>query len=119
MNAIMQLAGTKPREQPVMVYMVYNRPPFALITKTSSPIKTLKDVVGHTMGTPAGGSAGEFFSPPAKLNRIHPSKVAGTKMRPNPHEQSLVNRDVGFPPGVHRPSPHKPTTIKTSTHQVN
>jgi len=33
MNAIIQLAGTKPREQPVMVYMVYNRPPFALITK--------------------------------------------------------------------------------------
>ena len=75
MNAIIQLAGTKPGEQPVMVYMIYNKPPFALITKASSPIKTLKDVVGQTMGTPAGGSAGQLFAPLAKMNGIDASKV--------------------------------------------
>ena len=96
MNAIIQLAGTKPREQPVMVYMVYNRPPFALITKTSSPIKTLKDVVGHTMGTPAGGSAGQLFAPLAKINGIDPAKVTVMNMQPNLQEQMLLNGQVDF-----------------------
>ena len=96
MNAIIQLAGTKPGEQPVMVYMIYNKPPFALITKASSPIKTLKDVVGHTMGTPAGGSAGQLFAPLAKLNGIDASKVPITNMQPNLQEQMLLNGQVDF-----------------------
>jgi NitT/TauT family transport system substrate-binding protein len=96
MNAIIQLAGTKPGEQPVMVYMVYNKPPFALITKTSSPIKTLKDVVGHTMGTPAGGSAGQLFAPLAKINGIDPARVTVVNMQPNLQEQMLLNGQVDF-----------------------
>ena len=96
MNAVIQLAGTKPREQPVMVYMIYNRPPFALITKVSSPIKTLKDVIGHTMGTPAGGSAGQLFAPVAKINGIDPAKVTVLNMQPNLQEQMLLNGQVDF-----------------------
>jgi NitT/TauT family transport system substrate-binding protein len=96
MNAIIQLAGTKPGEQPVMIYMVYNKPPFALITKTSSPIKTLKDVVGHTMGTPAGGSAGQLFAPLARINGIDPAKVTVMNMQPNLQEQMLLNGQVDF-----------------------
>jgi NitT/TauT family transport system substrate-binding protein len=96
MNAIIQLAGAKPGEQPVMVYMIYNKPPFALIMKASSPIKTLKDVVGHTMGTPAGGSAGQLFAPLAKINGIDPAKVSITNMQPNLQEQMLLNGQVDF-----------------------
>jgi NitT/TauT family transport system substrate-binding protein len=96
MNAIIQLAGSKPGEQPVMVYMIYNKPPFALITKASSPIKQLKDVVGYTMGTPAGGSAGQLFAPLAKLNGIDPSKVKVTNMQPNLQEQMLLQGQVDF-----------------------
>jgi len=44
MNAIIQNAATRPGEQPVMVYLIYNRSPFALIVKSSAPIKTLKDL---------------------------------------------------------------------------
>jgi NitT/TauT family transport system substrate-binding protein len=72
-NAIIQLAGSKPGEQPKMVYMIYNKAPFALITKTSSPIKSIKDVVGRKLGTPAGGSAGQLFPAAAKLNGIGPT----------------------------------------------
>ena len=57
MNAIIQNASLKPGEAPVMVYMVYNRAPFALITKASSDIKTLKDLEGKTLGSPAGSAA--------------------------------------------------------------
>jgi NitT/TauT family transport system substrate-binding protein len=96
MNAIIQLAGSKPGEQPVMVYMIYNKPPFALITKTSSPIKTLKDVVGYTMGTPPGGSAGQLFAPLARINGIDPAKVKVTNMQPNLQEQMLLQGQVDF-----------------------
>lgn len=96
MNAVIQMAGTKPGEQPVMVYMIYNKAPFVLITKTSGPIKTLKDVVGHKLGTPPGGSAGVLFTPLAKLNGIDPGKVSVVNMAPNLQEQMLVNGDVDF-----------------------
>ena len=96
MNAIIQFAGKKPGEQPVMVYMIYNKPPFALITKASSPIKTLKDLEGHKMGTPAGGAAGVLFAALAKANGIDPSKVAVVNMAPNLQEQMLLKDDVDF-----------------------
>ena len=57
MNAIIQGAATKPGEAPVMVYMIYNRAPFALITKAGSNIRTIKDLEGKTLGSPAGGAA--------------------------------------------------------------
>jgi NitT/TauT family transport system substrate-binding protein len=96
MNAIIQFAATKPGEQPVMVYMIYNKPPFALIMKASSSIKTLKDVVGHTMGMPAGGSAGQLFPTLAKLNGIDPTKVPITNMQPSLQEQMMLNGQVDF-----------------------
>jgi NitT/TauT family transport system substrate-binding protein len=96
MNAIIQMAGTKPGEQPVMVYMIYNTPPFALITKAASPIKTLKDMEGKKMGTPAGGAAGILFASLAKVNGIDPSKVSVVNMAPNLQEQMLLNGDVDF-----------------------
>ena len=67
-----------------------------MIMKASSPIKTLKDVVGHTMGTPAGGSAGQLFAPLAKINGIDPAKVSITNMQPNLQEQMLLNGQVDF-----------------------
>lgn len=96
MNAIIQFAGSKPGEQPVMVYMIYNTPPFALITKASSPIKTLKDMEGRKMGTPAGGAAGVLFASLAKVNGIDPAKVSIVNMAPNLQEQMLLKGDVDF-----------------------
>lgn len=96
MNAIIQLAGTKPGQQPVMVYMIYNTPPFALIVKKDSPIKTLKDLEGHKMGTPAGGAAGVLFAALAAKNGIDAAKVSTVNMAPNLQEQMLVKGDVDF-----------------------
>jgi NitT/TauT family transport system substrate-binding protein len=96
MNAIIQMAGTKPGQQPVMVYMIYNTPPFALIVKKDSPIKSLKDLEGKKMGTPAGGAAGQLFPALAALNGIDASKVSAVNMAPNLQEQMLVKDDVDF-----------------------
>ncbi|MDF2116235.1 ABC transporter substrate-binding protein [Roseiarcaceae bacterium H3SJ34-1] len=93
-NAIIQYAGTKPGDQPKMVYMLYNTAPFALIVKNSSPIKTLKDMEGRSMGTPPGGATGQLFPALAKLNGVDASKVSITNMAPNLQEQMLMNGQV-------------------------
>jgi NitT/TauT family transport system substrate-binding protein len=93
-NAIIQGASTKPGEAPVMVYMIYNRAPFALVTKAGSSIKTLKDVEGKTLGSPAGGAALKVFAALAKKNGIDEKKVTWTNMAPNLQEQMLLRGQV-------------------------
>jgi NitT/TauT family transport system substrate-binding protein len=93
-NAIVQNAATKPGEAPVMVYMLYNRAPFALITKTGSAIKSLKDVEGKTLGTVAGGASFKVFTALAKKNGIDEKKVTWLNMSPNLQEQMLLTDQV-------------------------
>jgi NitT/TauT family transport system substrate-binding protein len=93
-NAIIQNAASKPGEAPVMVYMLYNRAPFALITKADSPIKSLKDVEGKTLGSPAGGAALKVFTALAKKNGIDEKKVTWLNMAPNLQEQMLLQGQV-------------------------
>jgi NitT/TauT family transport system substrate-binding protein len=94
MNAIIQGASTKPGEAPVMVYMIYNRAPFALITRAGSPIRTIKDVEGKTLGSPAGGAALKVFAALAKHNGVDEKKVTWTNMAPNLQEQMLLRGQV-------------------------
>ena len=93
-NAIVQNAAAKPGEAPVMVYMLYSRAPFALITKADSPIKSLKDVEGKTLGSPAGGAALKVFTALAKKNGIDEKKVTWLNMAPNLQEQMLLQGQV-------------------------
>ena len=93
-NAIVQNAATKPGEAPVMVYMLYSRAPFALITRADSPIKSLKDVEGKTLGSPAGGAALKGFTALAKKNGIDEKKVTWLNMAPNLQEQMLLQGQV-------------------------
>src|SRR6187455_1848882 len=57
MNAIIQNAATRPADAPLMVYMIYNRAPFALLTKASSAVQSFKDLPGKKLGTPPGGAS--------------------------------------------------------------
>ena len=93
-NAIVQNAAAKPGEAPVMVYMLYSRAPFALITRADSPIKSLKDVEGKTLGSPAGGAALKVFTALAKKNGIDEKKVTWLNMAPNLQEQMLLQGQV-------------------------
>ena len=93
-NAIIQNAAAKPGAAPVMVYMVYNRAPFALITKASGPIRTLKDTEGRTLGTPAGGAAARMFPILAEKNGIDANKVKWTNLAPNLQEQLMLQGHV-------------------------
>jgi NitT/TauT family transport system substrate-binding protein len=77
-----------------MVYMIYSRAPFALITKADSPIKSIKDVVGKTLGSPAGGAAMRVFTTLAKKNGVDPAQVKWLNMAPNLQEQMLLRGQV-------------------------
>jgi NitT/TauT family transport system substrate-binding protein len=93
-NAVIQSAAARPGAAPVMVYMVYNRAPFALIVKSSSPIRTLKDLEGRTLGSPAGGAAQRMFPLMAARNGVDAAKVKWTNMAPNLQEQMLLKDHV-------------------------
>jgi NitT/TauT family transport system substrate-binding protein len=94
MNAIIQTAAQRPGQQPLMVYMIYNRSPFALITKASSSIETLKDLEGRTLGVPAGSATHRMLTPLARRNGVDESKIKVLNVAPNLVEQMLVQNQV-------------------------
>jgi NitT/TauT family transport system substrate-binding protein len=94
MNAIIQSAGQRPGEQPVMVYLIYNRSPFALIAKSAGPIKVLKDLEGHSLGVPAGSATHRMLAPLARKNGVDDGKIKVVNVAPNLVEQMLAQDQV-------------------------
>jgi NitT/TauT family transport system substrate-binding protein len=94
MNAIIQNAAQRPGLQPIMVYMIYNKSPFALIVRADGPIKQLKDVEGHSLGVPAGSATHRMMAPLAKINGIDMSKLNVVNVAPNLVEQMLTQGKV-------------------------
>ena len=93
-NALINLAATRPADAPVAVYMIYNTPPFTVVVKKDSPIKTPKDLEGKTVGGPANDGALKLFPAFAKVAKIDASKVNITNMAPNLREQMLQRGQV-------------------------
>ena len=81
-NALIRLAAQKPGEQPVAVYMLYNRAPFVIATLTSSGIKTPRDLEGRTLGAPAGDAALGLLPVFAKANGLDPTSVTWENVEP-------------------------------------
>jgi len=98
LNALVDLAAKRPADAPVAVYMLYNTPPFTVVVKSDSPIRTPKDLEGRTIGGPANDGALKLFPAFAKLAKIDASKVTITNMAPNLREQMLARGqiDAGF-----------------------
>jgi NitT/TauT family transport system substrate-binding protein len=93
-NAIIQNAATKPGEAPIMVYMVYSNAPFALLTKAGGSIKSVKDLEGSKLGSPAGGSSFKLLPLLAKRNGIDYGKINITQVSPSLQEQMLLQGQV-------------------------
>jgi len=93
-NAIIQNAAQRPGEQPVMVYMIYNKAPFGIVVKTNSGINTVKDLEGKKLGGPAGSATTRMWPAFAKLNGIDPAKSEIVNMAPNLQEQMLIQDQV-------------------------
>ena len=93
-NAVIQTDALKPGLAPVMVYMIYTKAPFALLTKSTSSIKTVKDLTGKKLGTSPGGAALKLLPLLAKKNGIDPASISITQVAPNLQEQILIRDQV-------------------------
>jgi NitT/TauT family transport system substrate-binding protein len=93
-NAVIQNAAEKPADAPVIVYMMYSRAPFALLTKASSGIHSFKDLVGRKVGGPSGGSTLKLLPLMAKKNNIDYAKLDITQVAPAIQEQVLIQGQV-------------------------
>ncbi len=94
MNAIIQNAATTPGEAPVMVYQIYNQPPFAVLTKTGGPVGTLADLEGLTVGAPPGSASTRLFPALAEAAGFDAEAVEVTSVAPNLQEQMLIQDQV-------------------------
>jgi NitT/TauT family transport system substrate-binding protein len=93
-NAAIQAAAERPDDAPVTVYMIYSKAPFALLVKTESPIRAVKDLAGRKIGGPAGSAALKLIPALAKHNGLDPGKIEFTNMAPNLQEQMLIRGQV-------------------------
>jgi NitT/TauT family transport system substrate-binding protein len=93
-NAVIQTAAKKPGDAPVMVYMIYSKAPFALVTKAASPVVAVKDLSGRKVGSSPGGASLALLPLLLKKNGVDPATVAITQVAPNLQEQILIQGQV-------------------------
>ena len=94
MNAIIQNAATNPDEAPVMVYQIYNQPPFAVLTKTGGPVESLASLEGLKVGAPPGSASTKLFPALAAAAGFDAEKVDLISVKSNLQEQMLVQDQV-------------------------
>ena len=93
-NAIIQNASTRPQDAPVMVYMIWNQPPFAIVTKKTSGINTIKDFEGHTLGGAQGTPTTRLLPVFVQKNGLEGEKIKVSNMAPNLQEPMLIKGDI-------------------------
>ena len=93
-NAIIQNASTRPADAPVMVYMIWNQPPFAIVAKKTSGINTIKDFEGHTLGGAQGTPTTRLLPVFVKKNGLEGEKIKISNMAPNLQEPMLIKGDI-------------------------
>ena len=94
MNAIIQNASTRPAEAPVMVYMLWNQPPFAIVTKASSGINSIKDFEGKTLGGAQGTPTTRMLPVFVRKNGLEGEKIKVSNMAPNLQEPLLIKGEI-------------------------
>jgi NitT/TauT family transport system substrate-binding protein len=97
MNAIIQQAANRPGEQPVMVYQIYNKAPFALLVKNSSGIRTLADLQGRRIGGSAGSPALRLIPILSRINNLNLAQNEVMNIAPAMQEPMLIRNqfDIG------------------------
>jgi NitT/TauT family transport system substrate-binding protein len=74
-NALIKYRDANPKDPLKAVFMVYNRPPFAVIARKSRGISGPKDLEGHKLGAPADDGAFAQWPIFVKANDIDAAKV--------------------------------------------
>jgi NitT/TauT family transport system substrate-binding protein len=74
-NALIKYRDANPKAPVKAVFMLYNRPAYAIIGRKSRGIDTPKDLEGKRLGAPAGDTAAAQWPVFAKVNNIDMAKV--------------------------------------------
>lgn len=93
-NAIIQNASTRPQDSPVMVYQMWNQPPFAIVTKNTSGINSIKDFEGRTLGGAQGTPTTRLLPVFIQKNGLAGDKIKVSNMAPNLQEPMLIKGDI-------------------------
>lgn len=93
-NAIIQNASERPDEAPVMVYMMWNQPPFAIVTKKESGITSIEDFQGRTLGGAQGTPTTRLLPVFARTNDLDMEAIEISNMAPNLQEPMLIRDEI-------------------------
>lgn len=93
-NAIIQNASARPGEAPVMVFQMWNRPPFAIAVPKELGITSPADLEGKTLGGAQGTPTTRLFPVFARLNGIDQDTIKYESLAPNLQEPMLIRGDI-------------------------
>lgn len=93
-NAIIQNAAARPGEAPVMVFQMWNRPPFAIAVPKEMGLTSPKDLEGKTLGGAQGTPTTRLFPVFARLNDIDIDTVKYESLAPNLQEPMLIRGEI-------------------------
>jgi NitT/TauT family transport system substrate-binding protein len=93
-NAIIQNSSTRPEDAPVMVYQMWNQPPFAVVTPVKSGIEKPEDFEGRKLGGAQGTPTTRLLPVFAKKNGLDMSKINVSNMAPNLQEPMMIRGDI-------------------------
>lgn len=103
-NTLIEFNARHPDNRQRMVYMIYNRPPLAIMTLKKSAIKTPRQLEGKAIGAPANDSAYRMFPLFAEAAELDSDAIRFENVSPNLREAMLVQGKVdaiaGFPPSA-------------------
>jgi len=93
-DALIEFNAKNPGNELVAVYVVLNRPPYAVVTLKEKGITSPKELEGKRIGAPEGDAARRLFPVFAKAVGIDPRKVEWVSVAPQLRETTLVKGEV-------------------------
>lgn len=93
-NAIIQNAAERPDQTPVMVYQLWNDPPFTVVTRKESGITTPADLAGKTLGGAPGTPTTKLLPVFARMNDVDLDSITIESLAPNLTEPMLIRGDI-------------------------
>jgi len=93
-NALIRFKAEHPENGMKAVYMLYNKPPFVIVSLKSKGIREPRDLEGKVLGASANDAAYKLFPAFANITGIDTSKIEWQHMKPSLRQQMLVRGDV-------------------------
>lgn len=93
-NALIRFKAEHPESGMKAVYMLYNKPPFVIVSLKDKGIREPKDLEGKVLGASANDAAYKLFPGFVSVTGIDDSTIEWQHMKPSLRQQMLVRGDV-------------------------